>query len=110
MVEYFNMVDDKYDVIIVGAGPAGLIAAKNLAGKKKVLVLEKNRMVGDKVCAGGLTVKDFKEFDTPKSLIKKEFRAANLFIYNRQRIRLTFHNLGHYFLLIADQLDQHFPA
>jgi geranylgeranyl reductase len=50
----------QYDVIIVGAGPAGLSAAKILAeNNKKVLVLEKNKIIGQKVCAGGLTVKDF---------------------------------------------------
>lgn len=51
----------KYEVVIVGAGPAGLAAAKELANNKvNVLVLEKNRVIGPKVCAGGLTTKDFK--------------------------------------------------
>ncbi len=51
----------KYDVIIIGAGPAGLSAAKILAENgKTVLVLEKNKVIGPKVCAGGLTTKDFK--------------------------------------------------
>lgn len=51
----------KYDVVIIGAGPAGLEAAKVLAeNDKKVLVLEKNSVIGKKVCAGGLTTKDFK--------------------------------------------------
>lgn len=50
----------KYDVVIIGAGPAGLEAAKVLAeNDKKVLVLEKNSVIGKKVCAGGLTTKDF---------------------------------------------------
>jgi geranylgeranyl reductase len=49
---------DKYDVIIVGAGPAGLSCAEVLAkGGKSVLVLEKNHKVGPKICAGGLTTK-----------------------------------------------------
>ena len=49
---------DKYDVIIIGAGPAGLSCAKVLASKNKsVLVLEKNHKVGLKICAGGLTVR-----------------------------------------------------
>jgi len=49
---------NKYDVIIVGAGPAGLSCAEVLAkGGKSVLVLEKNSEVGPKICAGGLTAK-----------------------------------------------------
>lgn len=49
---------DKYDVVIIGAGPAGLSCAEVLAkGGKSVLVLEKNHKVGPKICAGGLTAK-----------------------------------------------------
>ena len=49
---------DKYDVVIIGAGPAGLSCAETLAkGGKSVLVLEKNHKVGPKICAGGLTIK-----------------------------------------------------
>lgn len=49
---------DKYDVIIVGAGPAGLSCAEVLAkGGKSVLVLEKNKKIGPKICAGGLSAK-----------------------------------------------------
>lgn len=53
---------DKYDVIIVGAGPAGLSCAEVLAkGGKSVLVLEKNHKVGPKICAGGITTRMEKE-------------------------------------------------
>ena len=46
----------RVDVIIIGAGPAGLACARALAGSSlRVLLLEKNRTIGPKVCAGGLT-------------------------------------------------------
>lgn len=44
-----------YDIIIVGAGPAGLFAAANIIDKKdkKVLILEKNEMAGKKLLLSG---------------------------------------------------------
>lgn len=51
---------EKFDVAIIGAGPAGLEAAKILAkGGRKIVILEKNSIIGKKVCAGGLTTRDF---------------------------------------------------
>ncbi|KAB2891635.1 MAG: NAD(P)/FAD-dependent oxidoreductase [Desulfobulbaceae bacterium] len=46
----------EYDVVIVGAGPAGLACAGIAAGGgMKVLVLERKPFPGPKVCAGGIT-------------------------------------------------------
>ncbi|MCX6766302.1 MAG: geranylgeranyl reductase family protein [Candidatus Moranbacteria bacterium] len=50
--------ENAYDVIIIGAGPAGSTLAYELAKKrKKVLILEKERFPRDKPCGGGLTAK-----------------------------------------------------
>jgi len=47
-----------YDVIIVGAGPAGATLAYELAKANiKVLVLEKDKFPRYKACAGGITVR-----------------------------------------------------
>ncbi len=51
-------MDRNYQVIIVGAGPAGATLAYELATRGiEVLVLEKARLPRFKSCAGGLTVK-----------------------------------------------------
>jgi len=66
-----------FDVIIVGAGPAGLNCAKILGNAgKKVLVIEKNAEVGPKVCAGGLTSKDLKYLSIPRGLLEFQFSEA----------------------------------
>jgi len=49
---------EKYDVIVVGAGPAGCAAAYDLAqAGLKVVLLDKKRFPRFKPCAGGLTTK-----------------------------------------------------
>ena len=49
---------ETFDVIIVGGGPAGLQCAKELSNSHlRVLLLEKDAIFGDKLCAGGLTLK-----------------------------------------------------
>jgi geranylgeranyl reductase len=49
---------DAVEVLIVGAGPAGLRAAQVLAAAgRDVLVAEKHAEIGPKTCAGGLTRK-----------------------------------------------------
>ncbi len=46
---------NKYDVVVVGAGPAGSTAAKNLAELGiKVLLIDKETFPRDKPCGGGL--------------------------------------------------------
>lgn len=71
------MIMEKYEIVIVGAGPSGLRAARTLAeAKKHVLVLEKNSVIGKKVCAGGLTVKDTRLL--PASIIDRTFGSIVL--------------------------------
>lgn len=40
----------EYDVIIVGAGPAGMFAADELAGKMEVLIIDKGRDINEREC------------------------------------------------------------
>jgi len=70
------------NIVIIGAGPAGLSAAKLLAKKgKKVIVLEKEKAFGKKICAGGLCRKDFKHL--PKNIADKRFYQINITTPNK---------------------------
>jgi len=58
----------KYDVVIVGAGPAGSTAAKFLSEKGiRVLLVDKSKFPRDKACGGGIPVRVFKDFEYLKN-------------------------------------------
>jgi len=66
---------ESFEVIIIGAGPAGLSAAKKFSeAGRKVLLLEKNSVIGPKVCAGGLPSVVVDDFNLPKELLDLETR------------------------------------
>ncbi len=66
---------ESYDVIIIGAGPGGLNCANSLAkSNKKVLLLEQKKIIGPKVCAGGLTGHDLEYLKLPDSLLDYKYK------------------------------------
>ena len=70
---------ESYDVIIIGAGPAGLNCAEKLAkANKKVLLLEQNKIIGPKVCAAGLTNQDLKYLNLPGDLLDHKYKEIKL--------------------------------
>ena len=71
-----KIVKDKYDIIVVGAGPAGSVAARVAAELGvSVLMLEKDREVGLPVrCGEAVSKKSLEEFISPE----EKFIAASI--------------------------------
>lgn len=66
------------DVVVIGAGPAGSVTARQLAERGfGVVVLEEHDVIGAPVhCTGLLGAEAFDEFDLPRSLVLAEAGAA----------------------------------
>lgn len=79
---------EKYDVLIIGAGPAGSFLAHKLKNKNiKVLILEKKKFPRYKTCAGGLSKKTYdilsSEFKNINSIVEKTVKNG-LYVRNNK--------------------------
>jgi geranylgeranyl reductase len=73
------------DILIVGAGPGGLTCGRLLAEQgREVVILERNNVIGAKVCAGGITWDGLLQI-VPEALIERRFREQYVYS-NRQKI------------------------
>ena len=99
---------DRYDVVIIGAGPGGLAAASELAGHGVgVAVFERAGEIGPKVCGGALP-SQISEFNIPADIIDRKFSSITAhaggrsyqfslpapFLFTADRGRLGQHLLG----------------
>ena len=72
-----STVNRLYDVLIVGAGPAGNTAAYHLAkAGLNVGVLDYRRRIGDKLCTGVIGAECAEKFPVPGNLVYREARSA----------------------------------
>lgn len=91
-------MSDRYDVIIVGAGPAGSLAAWHASlGGAKVLMLEKDRNIGLPVrCAEGVGAAGLQELVEPDSRwIVNKIEGVNLISPHRKKVHLANGDFGY---------------
>jgi flavin-dependent dehydrogenase len=72
-----------YDLIVVGAGPAGAAAARTAAQRGlKTLLVEKEKIPRNKLCGGGVTPKvlSLLDFSLPRELIERSVRSARIHV------------------------------
>ena len=77
------MIEEKFDVIVVGGGASGMMAAGQAASRgKKVLLLEKNSRLGEKlrISGGGRCNITNEEYDVQAFL--SHYKAAENFLYS----------------------------
>jgi len=70
----------EYDVVVVGAGPAGSMAAKYAAkAGARVLMIEEHATIGQPVqCAGLISTRAFEGCEVPETLSRHPIRGANI--------------------------------
>ena len=87
-----------YDVVIIGAGAAGLFAAANLSSDRKVLILERNDRPGIKLLMTGASQCNITNVENIKTFIKKynnpKIARKVLYSFNNAMLMAYFEGLG----------------
>ncbi len=86
-----KMSGEDYDVLVIGAGPAGSYAAYRLAAQGyKVAVLEQKKAAGEDVCCSGIiSVECFDSFGIDPAVILTRASSASFFSPGGRRLRLS---------------------
>jgi geranylgeranyl reductase family protein len=96
-----------YDVIVVGAGPAGATLGYELARKGvDVLILEKERLPRYKACAGGVTVKTARLLDFDVGDVAQRVVTGVRVSYKGSREFARHYGQPLVYMVMRDEFDQ----
>jgi len=96
----------RYDIVVVGGGPAGAITAKTAAEQNAhVLLLEGHRQVGQPVqCTGLLSVRGFEQAGAQRDVILREIRGAFAYAPDGRRLAIEKPEV-HAYVMDRDRFD-----
>ncbi len=79
------------DVVVVGAGPAGSTAAREVAQAGfTTVIVEKSRLDREKPCGGGLTAKVVQDYEPPSDVCEREASQGVFYSPSGRRASMTF--------------------
>lgn len=84
-------MNQKYDIIIVGAGPVGSKTAQIAAQKgAKVLLIDQKSTIGKPVkCSGIISKRAFKKAGTSKNIVCTKIKGATVFTSKDEKFKFT---------------------
>jgi len=101
-----NSKRNLYDVIIIGAGPAGATLGYELASKGiDTLILEKERLPRYKPCAGGVTAKTLKLLDLDISPVTRQVVYGAKVTYKNNKEFTKWYDKPLVYMVMRDEFD-----
>jgi geranylgeranyl reductase family protein len=100
------MIEDEYDVVVVGAGPAGALASHICAENGlRTLLVEALSMPRDKLCGGGVAPWVIRELNVPAYLIERTIERVQVIAGSKTILTMPIPNEKAYRMIMRHDFD-----